>query len=260
MHHKLKLSAIAAWGAILFIPFLGASHLFDWDEINFAESAREMLLTGEYFRVQINFKPFWEKPPLFFWLQTLSYKTFGINEFAARFPNAICGILVLATVYHIGRTHFNSRIALLWVFFITGSFTPHLYYKSGIIDPWFNYFIFLSVYQLFLATINEEKRTKHFIYMGLFNGLAILTKGPVALLILGICGLVLLITRKFKPYFNVVQLLLAVIPIVAITSIWFLNEWIKNGSQVLVDFIAYQIDLFVNPVAGHGQPWFLNTS
>ncbi|MCU0423024.1 MAG: hypothetical protein MUC81_09460, partial [Bacteroidia bacterium] len=36
---------------------------------------------------------------------------------------------------------------------------------------------------------------------------------------------------------------------------WNGGEWIKNGSQVLVDFIAYQIDLFVNPVAGHGQPW-----
>src|ERR1700710_692052 len=74
-------------GSVVFIPFLGAVHLFDWDEINFAESAREMLLTHDYFRVQINFQPFWEKPPLFIWLQSLSMKTFGINEFAARFPN-----------------------------------------------------------------------------------------------------------------------------------------------------------------------------
>ena len=53
----------------LFIPFLGEVHLFDWDEINFAESAREMIETGDYFSVQINFERFWEKPPFFFWLQ-----------------------------------------------------------------------------------------------------------------------------------------------------------------------------------------------
>jgi len=48
---------VAAWGLLLFVPFIGASHLFDWDEINFAESAREMMITQEYFRVQINFSP-----------------------------------------------------------------------------------------------------------------------------------------------------------------------------------------------------------
>ena len=45
-------------GALFFIPFLGAVHLFDWDEINFAESAREMLVSGNFHQVQINFQPF----------------------------------------------------------------------------------------------------------------------------------------------------------------------------------------------------------
>jgi 4-amino-4-deoxy-L-arabinose transferase-like glycosyltransferase len=46
---------ITLFSALLFIPFLGAVHLFDWDEINFAEAAREMILTQNYSRVQINF-------------------------------------------------------------------------------------------------------------------------------------------------------------------------------------------------------------
>ncbi|MDP4686851.1 MAG: glycosyltransferase family 39 protein, partial [Salibacteraceae bacterium] len=93
---------LLVYSALLFVPFLGAVHLFDWDEINFAESAREMLLTGNWFQVQINFEPFWEKPPLFFWMQVLSMKAFGINEFAARFPNAICGIVTLQVLFSIG--------------------------------------------------------------------------------------------------------------------------------------------------------------
>ena len=247
---------VALWGLVLFVPFLGAVHLFDWDEVNFAESAREMLLTKEYFRVQINFKPFWEKPPLFFWLQTLSYQLFGINEFAARFPNAICGILVLSTCYYLAQKHFSSKMASLWVLFITASFTPHLYYKSGIIDPWFNYFIFLSIYQLYQAASSPQHRYTNFALMGLFNGLAVLTKGPVALLVLGLCGFVLWAFKRFKPFFNVWHLLLTLFIITGITSIWFMSELVKNGPTVLTDFIAYQIDLFVNPVAGHGQPWY----
>jgi len=38
--------------ALLFIPFNGKVNLFDWDEINFAESAREMIVTGDYLNVQ----------------------------------------------------------------------------------------------------------------------------------------------------------------------------------------------------------------
>ena len=54
-----------------------------------------MLLTNNYTQVQINFKPFWEKPPFFFWLQALAMKVFGVTEFAARLPNALFGILTL---------------------------------------------------------------------------------------------------------------------------------------------------------------------
>ncbi|HKL32668.1 MAG TPA: hypothetical protein VJ919_09045, partial [Tangfeifania sp.] len=68
---------ISVAAAFLFIPFLGGVHLFDWDEINFAEAAREMIVTGDYLTVQINFQPFWEKPPLFIWMQVLSMKLFG---------------------------------------------------------------------------------------------------------------------------------------------------------------------------------------
>jgi 4-amino-4-deoxy-L-arabinose transferase-like glycosyltransferase len=81
--------------AFFFLPFLGKMHLFDWDEINFAESAREMIVSGNYSRVQIDFKPFWEKPPLFFWMQTLCMHIFGVTEFAARLPNAIMGFISL---------------------------------------------------------------------------------------------------------------------------------------------------------------------
>ena len=52
-------------GALLFVTGIGRVHLFDWDEINFAESAREMLITGDYLNVQVNFETFWEKPPIY---------------------------------------------------------------------------------------------------------------------------------------------------------------------------------------------------
>src|ERR1041385_1407902 len=100
---------IAAVGAFFFLPFLGAVHLFDWDEINFAESAREMLVTKNFSRVQIDYQPFWEKPPLFFWLQAASMSVFSVNEFAARFPNSIIGIITLVTFFLIGKKIYDEK-------------------------------------------------------------------------------------------------------------------------------------------------------
>src|SRR3954468_6465930 len=98
----LRYCIIIAASVLLFVPFLGKVHLFDWDEINFAECAREMIVSGNYVTPTINFQPFWEKPPLFIWMQVLSMKAFGINEFSARLPNAICGITTLLILYSIG--------------------------------------------------------------------------------------------------------------------------------------------------------------
>jgi 4-amino-4-deoxy-L-arabinose transferase-like glycosyltransferase len=145
--------------ALLFMHSLGKAPLFDWDEINFAESAREMIETGNYMQVQVNYEPFWEKPPFYFWMTAASMKVFGVNEFAARFPNAVCGIVTLLVIFSIGRRLHDRRFAAWWTLIHAGSFLPNLYFQSGIIDPWFNFFIFLGIYFLsgFLSSPDTGK-------------------------------------------------------------------------------------------------------
>ncbi|MDG1720005.1 MAG: glycosyltransferase family 39 protein, partial [Bacteroidia bacterium] len=105
------------------IPFLGEIHLFDWDEINFAEAAREMVASGDWFNVQINFEPFWEKPPLFIWIQALFMTIFGVNEFAARLPNVIIGLLTLFAIYRNVNKRYGENASLCSVLLYIGSFT-----------------------------------------------------------------------------------------------------------------------------------------
>src|SRR5450631_2861476 len=99
MPKYLKYILIICAASLLFFPFLGVVHLFDWDEINFAECAREMLVTHDYFTVRINFQPFWEKPPLFIWMSAACMKLFGVSEFSARLPDALCGIVTLLVIF-----------------------------------------------------------------------------------------------------------------------------------------------------------------
>ena len=64
--------ALVLLAMLFFWPFLGGVHLFDWDEINFAEIAREMLVLNIWLEPHINLEPFHEKPPLFMWMQALA--------------------------------------------------------------------------------------------------------------------------------------------------------------------------------------------
>lgn len=241
-------------GAALFLPGLGGVRLFDWDEINFAESAREMLVSGDWLNVQINFEQFWEKPPLFIWMQALSMKIFGVNEMAARLPNAIAGIITLLVLYNVGRKSEDERFGILWAVLYAASFFPFFYFKSGIIDPWFNLFIFLGI---FFFTRYGDPQVKprqmlHAALSALFIGLGILTKGPVALLIFALTFLVYLIFNKFHFQFRWKDVIVYLVVLVIVGGAWFILQIANGHYSIIQDFIQYQIRLFETKDAGHG--------
>ncbi len=240
---------------ILIFPTLGDFNLFDWDEINFAESSREMLVSGDFFHVQINYEPFHEKPPLFFWLQSLFMKVFGINAFAARFPNAVLGIFTPIILFLMGSKIKNSSFGILWSIVYLLGFLPNLYFRTGIIDPYFNLFIFSSIFfgYMFLCGANVQNKLHAFL-SGIFAGLALITKGPVCLLIILLVFFILMIRRKVKPDFTSIFIFL--IMVVGCSFIWYGYEIWQSGPWFLMEFIKYQIELFSTPVAGHQQPLY----
>lgn len=244
-------------GSLFFFPFLGGVHLFDWDEINFAECAREMIVTGDYLRVNVDFKPFWEKPPLFFWMQVVSMKLWGINEYAARFPNAICGVVSLLCIYQIGLKLKDRLFGGIWVLAYLGSILPHLYFKSGIIDPWFNLFIFLGLYFLIQfhwsknLEVEKDRNWKYLILGGVFIGVAILTKGPVGLLIPGLVLTIYWIINRFRFYISISEGILFLIVVFLTAGIWFGLEYWQNGPWFIQEFTSYQVHLLQSHGAGH---------
>ena len=265
---------IAIGAALLFIPFVGGVHLFDWDEINFAECAREMIVTNDYLNVQINFRPFWEKPPLFIWMQVLSMKAFGINEFAARFPNAITGIVSLLFIYNIGKKLFDDNLGIWWVIVYAGSILPHFYFRSGIIDPLFNLLIFIAIWFFMRLHLSGEiiPAKRRFLYStlwGVFTGLAILTKGPTALLIIGLVVAIAYLPDLFRmlkiktrfltsvPNFKLrfSDIVIFLLFTILVGGSWFLLQVLSGNTDMVMRFIIYQVRLFTIPDAGHGGHW-----
>lgn len=255
MSSFVKYLLIAIGASILFFPFLGQVHLFDWDEINFAECAREMIVTKDYLRVHINYQPFWEKPPVFIWMQVLAMKLFGVGDYAARFPNALMGVTTLMTLFYVGKRVVNEKMAWIWVALYAASWLPHFYFKSGIIDPTFNYFIFLAFFQIYLV-INGGKKWLHAILAGVFLGVAVLTKGPAAILIAILSLVTYIIIRRGLNGLSIKYIVTTTLAAFFTTCIWFGLEVINNGWWMVNEFITYQIRLFQTEDAGHGGPFF----
>lgn len=246
---------IAVAASLLFFPFLGQVHLFDWDEINFAECAREMIVTDNYLQVQIDYKPFWEKPPVFIWMQVLAMRMFGINEYAARFPNAVIGVITLLSLFYVGKRVVNEKMGIWWAALYAASWLPHFYFKSGIIDPTFNLFIFLAFFQVYLLWYGKRKWL-HAILAGVFLGISVLTKGPAAILIAILAFGVYIIVNRGIGGIKWLHLPVIAVAAFATTCIWFGLEVLHNGWWMVNEFITYQVRLFSTEDAGHGGPFF----
>src|ERR1035437_1692152 len=80
---------------IPFLQYLGRLPLIDPDEGRYAEIPREILERGDLITPTLNYVHYFEKPPLLYWINALSLKLFGMNEFAARLPSALCGLLTV---------------------------------------------------------------------------------------------------------------------------------------------------------------------
>jgi 4-amino-4-deoxy-L-arabinose transferase-like glycosyltransferase len=259
-HGRLQL-LILAIAALLFLPGLGAVHLFDWDEINFAEIAREMVVSGEWLRPQMHFEAFHEKPPLFIWMQALSMKAFGVGEFAARFPNAICGIITLWMLYRIGEQLRGRFFGIAWALAYIGSILPHLYFRSGIIDPWFNLFIFLGLHALITLVQRDPKRDPRALnarsdryawFAGIFLGLAVLTKGPVGVLVPALVMFVYWAWKRFRFVLNLRRISIVALATLLTVSAWALIDLVRNGPDFMIAFFWRQVAMLTTEDAGHG--------
>src|SRR6266542_3383231 len=98
------LAVSAAGGAFLLFFFrLGAIPLLDPDEPVYGQIAREMVTTGHWLTPHLAGRPWFDKPPLFYWASAAAMSLLGPTELAARLPSALAAALLAALVFALGR-------------------------------------------------------------------------------------------------------------------------------------------------------------
>jgi len=181
---------------------LGSYGLAETSEARYAEISREMLQSGDYINPELLGVFHYHKPPLTYYITTLGYRIFGVNEFGARFFLQIAIIVELLLVYGMAMLLYNNRKI---------AFTSGLIYFSMPIvlissrnlttDAYLTAFILGAVYCWQYYTTKGRTGSLYLFY--LLSAMALLTKGPVSLLFILTYIIVYKIIYKLSSKINI---------------------------------------------------------
>ncbi len=170
-------------GLTLFGYRLGVPGLMDPDEGRYAEIAREILLLRDWHIPHLNLFPYLEKPPLVYWLTALSFKVLGYTELAARLPSAAAALGGLLLAYGLARSLWGTGPALMGATVLATCSGYVVLGRLLTLDMTFAFLLNLAIGLGYLALRRGRSRLWPWAYGAL--GLAVLSKGPVALLLAG---------------------------------------------------------------------------
>jgi len=171
-------------GLVLFFHRLGAPGLMDPDEGRYAEIAREFFVRGDWLIPQLNLLPYLEKPPLVYWLTALGFKVFGYTEAAARLPSAVSALGGVFLAYGLGRALWGPVAGVLGALVLASAAGYVALGRILTLDMTFALLLNLGIGLGYLALSRGQARLWRWAYLAL--GLAVLTKGPVALVLAGL--------------------------------------------------------------------------
>ena len=221
----------------LVVPYfvnLDANSLWDTKESYEAETPREMLESGDLSAPMFNYRPRTVKPPLGYWVVALSYRLFGIGEFAVRLPAALAAAGTILLVWRIARLFFSPWAALAAA--AMAATTPRFYIiaRKDPLDAMLLFWLVASAACLLRS--ERERSLGAWLLAWLCAGLGFLTKGPIALLIPGAGWLAAHLWargRRISPG----RLLLAAAAFAAAVAPWYLWTYGRHGTLYITGFL-----------------------
>ena len=136
-----SLIIIAVLALITIMWGIGSVPLFDPDEPVYAETAREMIKYGDFLSPRIFDNYWYDKPPMYYWLVSISFGLFGDGEAAARFPAALMAVATSVMLYFSISNIFSER-AGFWASIVLTTCVEFFYLgKAAVTDTTLLFFM-----------------------------------------------------------------------------------------------------------------------
>ena len=247
--------------AVFYFLKLGSYSLVDVDEPRYAEAAKEILKSHDWITPYFNYEVRFDKPIFFYWLIAISYLSFGITEFAARFPSVIMAFLLVFSTYYFGKKTFSKSYGLISALILASNVEFITLARTSITDMTLAFFICASIFSGFLGSFLEESRKKTLFWWAayFFGGIAVLTKGPVGIVLPAIIlGSYFILTGKLKENLKI-RYIIPGIFIFFITALpWYYFMMQKHG-MAFIDyfFLKHNLQRFASSeFRQHQQPFY----
>lgn len=232
---------------VLTLLFLASLVLFLWGsqqmpitdpvESNYALTAKEMVLSGDWISPQIYGTYWYDKPALVYWLLSASYTLFGFSNFASRLPAAICGALsVVFMGWYVMRIVKKQAIAVWSAIFLATSLEFWIVSHAVITDSMLLLFTIPTMFSAYIGITEKSWTHMTIAYFG--AAFACLAKGPVGLVLPGALLLFwCLSTRSMK---NVMRLFSpsGILIFILFAAPWYYAMYAIHGQDFIDGFIG----------------------
>src|SRR5215468_12429610 len=252
--------------AVCYFSNLGAIGFVGPDEPRYAWIARAMAESGDWVTPRLYGRPWFEKPPLYYWMAGASFKLFGVSEVAARLPSALCALLATLALAWLAWRVYGEETARWLLLLLPTSVGMIGFSHAAATDMPFS--AMLTIAMVCAAVILGLTRNENtpilphtvwlaLVLFGVFLGLAVLAKGPAAIVLTG--GGVFfwaLFTKGWRDVFRLVHPV-AIAAFCVTAFPWYILCARRNPDFFRVFIIEHNFKRYLTPEFQHIQPfWF----
>ncbi|OQW33788.1 MAG: hypothetical protein A4E19_02770 [Nitrospira sp. SG-bin1] len=253
----IQLLLLLLLSGLLFFTGLGSMGLTDRDEGRNAEAGREMFASGDLVTPTFNGELRVAKPVFLYWLMTMSYHVFGVNEFAARAPSAFFGVGLIVMHYLFLTRLRGPTVGLYAALMLLLNIEILALGRMAITDSVLIFFTTLSLYGFWLG-LHEPGRGRHWMW-GFYAGMALatLTKGPVGFAVPLITAFLYLAATRQWPVFRQRGAPIAgLVLFLTLAGPWYAAMFFIHGDAYSSEAKIHTVGRFLAPMEGHGVGWW----
>jgi len=250
---------------VCYFSHLGAIGFVGPDEPRYAWIARDMAETGDWVTPRLYGKPWFEKPVLYYWGAALCFKLFGVSEAAARLPSAISALLATLALAWLALRLYGAETARWFLLLLPTTVGMIVFSHAAATDMPFSGMLTMAMVCAAVVlglTRNENSPVipqtpwPALFLFGFFLGLAVLAKGPAAIILSGgAIFLWALITKRWRDAFGLFHP--AALASFCLTALpWYILCASRNPDFFRIFIIEHNFKRYLTPEFQHIQPFW----
>ncbi len=244
------------------------------DEPRYVEVAREMLARDDFITPTLGGLPWFEKPPLLYWLIITSFRVLGVSEYAARLGPAVCALLCAVGVFWIskrvanhqarlaGKSEWNDSFPVLSALVFLSSGGVIVFARGATFDIVVTMTLTLALACFFVSEIASASSSDYILPFLLgfyfFVGLSLLAKGLVGIVIpFSVIGAYFVMRRTWPGRKLLISLIWGIPLSVLVAGLWYGPMISRHGWTFLGQFfVQHHFQRFISQKFHHPQPFY----